>query len=60
MISFCLGFSVQRLNHFLQEGIGQPAAQYNDYREVIFLYCLDHHYSYEQALKMIDGYEKSF
>lgn len=61
---YCLGFALhmkgEQLDHFLREGIGQVGVQYNDYREVIFLFSLENGYAYDQALEMIAEYEQMF
>ncbi|MDO4168259.1 MAG: hypothetical protein Q4D32_12715, partial [Eubacteriales bacterium] len=56
-IAFSLELSPEELNNLLTKGLLETGVQYNDYKEIIFLYGLANHRSYEEALGMIDEFE---
>lgn len=59
-LGFSLGLSELEVGEYLKQGIGESDFQYNNYHEVIFMYCLHHQKSYEDALSMIQEYEENF
>lgn len=57
-LAFAAQFTVEELQEYLQEGILAPGIQINDYREVIFMYGLEHRCSYQDCLDMITLFER--
>lgn len=56
--AFAAHFTVDMLQEYLQEGILEPGIQVNDYREMIFMYGLEHACSYKECLDMITFFER--
>ncbi len=56
-IGFALQLSGEEVSEYLVQGIKEPDFQVNDYREVIFMYALQHQLNYEEALDMIDEFQ---
>ena len=57
-ICLAMGLSVADCQEYLIYGIHEPAFQVNDYREVILVYGLENHKSYEQCQQMILDFEQ--
>lgn len=57
-LAFAAQFTVEELQEYLQEGILEPGIQINDYREIIFMYGLEHTCSYQDCLDMITVFER--
>lgn len=56
-LGFALHLPEQEVRDYLKRGIREPDFQVNDYREVIFMYGLQHGLSYEEALDMIEEFQ---
>lgn len=59
-ICFALSLSGEDAEEFLRIGIHEPGVQFNDYHEIIYLYCLENHLSWETARKLQEQFESSF
>lgn len=57
-LAFAAQFTVEELQEYFQEGMLAPGIQINDYREVIFMYGLEHRCSYQDCLDMITLFER--
>lgn len=57
-LALAVHFTVDELQEYLMEGILEPGLQLNDYREMIFLYGLEHDQSYQECLDMITLLER--
>ncbi len=56
---FALSLEPDEAEEYLTKGIAEPSFQINDYYEILFLYGLYHHLSYEDCLKMADAFEEN-
>lgn len=57
-LALALHFTEDELQEYLIQGILQPGIQINDYREMIYLYGISSHLSYEECQDMIHVFEK--
>jgi len=58
-ICFALSCSGAEAEEFLRVGIHEPGVQFNDYHEVIYLYCLENGLSREKAQSLLKQFENS-
>ncbi len=56
---FALSLEPDEAEEYLTKGLAEPSFQINDYYEILFLYGLYHHLSYEDCLKMADVFEEN-
>ena len=47
---FALGLSEEQAQEYLKKGLSEPGFQVNNYQELIFLYGIVNHYTYEECL----------
>lgn len=59
-ICFALSLSGEDAEEFLRMGIHEPGVQFNDYQEIIYLYCLENHLSWETAQNLLEQFENSW
>lgn len=59
-ICFALSLSGKEAEEFLRIGIHEPGVQFNDYHEIIYLYCLENHLPWETAQNLLEQFESSF
>lgn len=57
-LAFVCGFTVDETREYLQYAISEPDFQVNDYHEMIALYGLDNHMSYEEYEDMVEYFEQ--
>lgn len=58
-IALTLGLSVEETEDYMVNGLMQPTFQINDYQEIIYMYGLNNHMSYERCSDMIQIFEKN-
>lgn len=54
---FAMGLNKEETEEYLIKGLGQPAFQVNDYREMIFLYGLENGIDYDTCILMMQKFE---
>ncbi len=54
---FAMGLNKEEAEEYLTKGLGQPAFQVNDYREMIFLYGLENGLDYDTCILMMQKFE---
>lgn len=57
-ICFALEADREELSDYLVQGLAEPDVQWNDYHEIIFLYGLEHNYSFERCECLIKKFEQ--
>lgn len=57
---FALGLSEEQAQEYLKKGLSEPGFQVNNYQELIFLYGIVNHYTYEECLSMMRQFEQNF
>lgn len=58
-MSFALSLEPEEAGEYLTRGLGEPYFQINDYLETLFLYGLEHYFSYDDCLKMAAVFEQN-
>ncbi len=56
-IALTLGFSMEETKDYMVNGLMQPTFQVNDYQEIIYMYGINNHLSYEKCSDMIQVFE---
>ncbi|MCI9079659.1 MAG: hypothetical protein HFH68_12200 [Lachnospiraceae bacterium] len=59
-LSFALGFSVNETEEILKYGLHEPGISFNDYHEVIYVYCLENKMKWQDAKNMECQFENLF
>lgn len=57
---FALDLSEEQAQEYLKKGLSEPGFQVNNYQELIFLYGIVNHYTYEECLSMMRQFEQNF
>lgn len=58
-ICFALSLSGEDAEEFLRMGIHEPGVQFNDFHEIIYLYCLENCLPWEKAQDILKQFEDS-
>lgn len=59
-LSFALGLSGTGTEEILKYGLHEPGIAFNDYHEVIYLYCLENRMGWQDAKHMVCQFENLF
>ena len=58
-ICFALKLNREQTEEYLMKGLGEPSFQINDYQELIFLYGLENHRTFQECIRMMERFEHS-
>lgn len=58
-IGFKLNLDKKRMDRYFEEGLQEPSFVISDYHEMVFLYGIEKHESYETCLNMIERIEQN-
>lgn len=58
-VAFALGLSLEKTEEYLTKGISQPGFQINDYMEIMAMYGLENHWTFEKYQSRRKEYEQN-